>query len=177
MRSKIYIVLLILYPIISTIFLILGSRKFSDALLSALPMWAFLAFAIIGIVQYLRKKEDLVNVTQNKELENGAPVRYCSESRFRKFWCLYPWESSGLLVAHDKTLLIYLSHDHTMKIEFHQGDRHIRWIGPVFSKGASCWFQIQSSGKSHYFTYDSGATIFFSHELTKSLYNYLEICG
>jgi hypothetical protein len=140
-------------------------------------MWVFLALAISGIVQFLRKKDDLLNAIQNKELENGVPVRYCSEGRFRKFWCWYPWESSGVLMAHDKTLLIYSTHDHTMKMEFHQDDRHVRWIGPVFSKGASCWFQIESSGKSHYFTYDSGATIFFSHELTKSLYSYLSVWG
>lgn len=107
--------------------------------------------------------------------KKAFPIRYASQSRFRKFWKFFPWESSGVLIIEDGCIKCDLSPQvagSTSSLEFKIDNISINWFGNKswVKNSLASWFIVKDkSDHKHYFTSETGTFIFGSHKSTKEI--------
>ena len=143
-----------------------------------LPIGFFVLFFSYIIGNHLTRKRivDEMMTSRSRDLQDGIifPVRYSSERRFRKTWKLLPWEGAGCLVIrkHEIAFVGKLLKGGPVEFRFQRDDYIITWIGFSFWKNAAIhWFSIESNEGRHYFTSETGITIFGSKESTRRIFN------
>lgn len=100
-------------------------------------------------------------------------VRYASERRFRSVLKLFPWEMVGVLVVRDDGIEAHLVSTNGKKrkeLVFHPDAYTIEWKTPTFFRnGVIPWLIVSGAEEKHYFTSETGATIFRAKRRTSVL--------
>ena len=105
---------------------------------------------------------------------NAAPVRYCSEPRFRTWFKIFPWEGAGLLVsANGVVTFVGEKNDGTpLNLQFARDSSVLQWMGKCpWPNGAVSWFSIDTQGQKHYFTSETGPFVFGSNKSTREAFD------
>jgi hypothetical protein len=103
-----------------------------------------------------------------------VPVRYASEPRFRSWWKVFPWEGAGLLVPGNGVVTFVGEHlnGSTLNLQFAHNASQVTWLGKCpWPNGAVSWFALETQGHKHYFTSETGAFVFGSHNSTKAAFD------
>ena len=106
----------------------------------------------------------------------GFPVRYSSETRFRKLWKLLPWEATGILFIGDTDIFFFsrLISWKDLELKFSLKNTDVRWIGEkIWPNGFISWFVLDIQGEKHYFTSETGTTVLGSRKSTREIYKEL----
>ena len=138
------------------------------------------------VILYANRKAKKRKLQQNALLEKNAEllgcgelyrVRYCSEARFKKIFKFFPWEATGILcIQADR--IIFLGNvlsGREIKLELEKSNATAEWVGKNnwFKNGLTAWLVINASGAKHYFTSETGVTVFGSGGTTKEMYEKL----
>lgn len=157
-------------------------------------LWIILVVGIIvGMLMGLLAASPIILYAQNKANErkniqeeilkaktsllgqgHWFPVRYCSETRFRKWLKIFPWESTGILFVGDTQVIFFCSFLswRNLELKFNIEDSKVKWIGrKVWPNGVLSWLVIGLQGEKHYFTSETGALIFGSKVTTRKIYD------
>lgn len=106
------------------------------------------------------------NMDQANVSDDGAqilPVKYASEKKFNAFIKLFPWEASGVLRITDRQIMFQgatESGSRPINILFDPSHARTKWIGIKLINGATSWFELEQAGSKHYFTAETGVTVF-----------------
>lgn len=106
------------------------------------------------------------NANQPNVSDDGAqilPVKYASEKKFNAFIKLFPWEASGVLRITDQQIMFQgatESGSRPINIMFDPLHASTKWIGIKLINGATSWFELEQAGSRHYFTAETGVTVF-----------------
>jgi hypothetical protein len=141
----------------------------------------FVPFALfIGYVLFQKQKRDWIrtNILRERQQLIGnhkwLPVRYASESRFKAFFKIFPWEGAGILVIAPGSALFLgqmLSRS-PMTLQFAPANSTLNWLGKApWPNGAVSWFCFSVANEKHYFSSETGALVFGSHKSTKAIYD------
>jgi hypothetical protein len=94
------------------------------------------------------------------------PVNYASESRFHPSLStvlsqLFDWEATGILFITDTEIVCIhapLPSAEQNELRFHRQHSKVKWLGRKkrWQMKPSHWLTVESQGKNHYFTYDTG---------------------
>lgn len=101
-------------------------------------------------------------------------VKYASEKRFKAWIKLFPWEASGVLQFAGDTVVFRgaTNSGRPLEIAFAPENSAARWIGRTFINGATAWFMLErASGEKHYFTAETGTTVFGSKGNSQEILN------
>jgi hypothetical protein len=141
----------------------------------------FVPFALfIGYVLFQKQKRDRIRTTILRERQRlignhkWLSIRYASESRFKAFFKIFPWEGAGILVIAPASAL-FLGQTLTgspMMLQFAPANSTLNWLGKaLWPNGAVCWFYFTIANEKHYFSSETGALVFGSHKSTKAIYD------
>jgi len=141
---------------------------------AATPGISIIFLAILGA---RRRKRRLASLHFELDASAGGAtlldVRYASERRFRSALKLFPWEMVGVLVVRDDGIdahLLSTNGKQRKELAFHPDDYTIEWKTPdFFRNGVIPWLIISGLNEKHYFTSETGATIFGSKRRTNLL--------
>ncbi|MCB9851648.1 MAG: hypothetical protein H6819_01025 [Phycisphaerales bacterium] len=143
-------------------------------LIGAAPGLTIITLAIIGA---RRRKRRLASL--HSEYESAArdatllDVRYATDRRFKSYLKLFPWEMVGILIVRIDRIDAHLVSTNGKKriaLSFHAGAHTIEWKKPEFLRnGIIPWLIISDPNEKHYFTSETGATIFGSKRRTETL--------
>ena len=100
----------------------------------------------------------------------GAVVlnaRYASERRFRRVFKMFPWEMAGILIVQEHGIDAHLATENgkrRVSLSFRPALHTIEWKkADYFRNGFISWLVVTGSNdERHYFTSETGATIFRS---------------
>lgn len=126
-----------------------------------------------------RKAQDDLLQRYADRLVRGAwyRVRYASRRRFTTMWKSVPWEADGILHIVDQEVTFY-GYDHAgalREIAFPLDATTARWYGVRYwPNGLLHWFVLHAAGQEHYFTADTGSTVFNSRALTRDIWQRLQ---
>lgn len=125
-----------------------------------------------------KRTQDEIVKAKTDILRKGSwfPVRYSSETRFRKLWKLFPWEATGILFIGDTDIFFFsrLIPWKDLELKFSLEHTHVTWIGRnIWPNGFTSWFAIDFKGETHYFTSETGATIRGTGKRTREIYEEL----
>jgi hypothetical protein len=151
-----------------------------------------LIFLIVGLspsfflILYANRKAKKRKLQQNALLEKNAEllgngelfrVRYCSEARFKKIFKFFPWEATGVLCLQAGKIIFLgnVSKGQEIRLELEKNGAVTEWVGKKnwFKNGMAAWLVITASGRKHYFTSETGTTIFGSACTTQEMYEKL----
>lgn len=141
-------------------------------------LFPFLLFFVYVFYQNGKRKR-IRERTQNAYLQvigtsKPVPVRYCSEPRFKSWFKIFPWDGTGLLVpAQGVVTFVGEKLDGTpLNFQFGGASSRIAWLGKCpWPNGAVSWFTFEAQGEKHYFTSETGAFIFGSHNSTRAAFD------
>jgi hypothetical protein len=103
-----------------------------------------------------------------------VPVRYASETRFRSWFKVFPWEGAGLLVPANGvvTFVGEQLNSTPLNLQFAPNGSQATWLGKCpWPNGAVSWFSLETQGQKHYFTSETGAFVFGSHTSTRAAFD------
>jgi hypothetical protein len=102
------------------------------------------------------------------------PVRYASESRFKQFFKIFPWEGAGIIVITPGSVLFLgqMLSGSPLMLQFAPGNSTLNWLGKApWPNGAVSWFYLTTINEKHYFSSETGVFVFGSHKSTKAIYD------
>ncbi len=111
--------------------------------------------------------------------EDCVPVRYASAARFASWLKFFPWELCGVLVFHESGVAFRASFAawRNISLDFDPATTTVEWNGRTFMRnGALSWAVVSMDGEKHYFSTETGATVFGSRRSTRELYERLLGC-
>jgi hypothetical protein len=142
---------------------------------------SFIPFALfIGYVLFQKHKRDRIRTTMlsdRKQLignHKWFPVRYASESRFKAFFKIFPWEGAGILVIAQGSALFLgqIFSGSPVTLQFAPANSTLNWLGKApWPNGAVSWFYFATANEKHYFSSETGALVFGSHKSTEAIYD------
>ncbi len=137
-------------------------------LLAASPGIAIIVFAVVKA----RRRKRLFTELRAEHAESGRDAvllnaRYASERRFRRLLKIFPWEMAGILVVRERGIEAHLATENRkqrLSMSFHPSTHTIEWKNAdYFRNGFISWLVVTGpNGERHYFTSETGATIFRS---------------
>jgi hypothetical protein len=137
-----------------------------------------IALWIYIILQNSRRKRIRERVLQSRAdiigNQRWFAARYASEARFGASFKILPWEAAGIFViARASVLFLGETFSGTpITLQFAPGNSRINWLGKCpWPNGAVSWLRFDTARQQHYFTSESGITIFGSHKSTKAIYD------
>jgi hypothetical protein len=113
------------------------------------------------------------NMYRTLSSTQGYKLRYCSESRFNKWWKFFPWEGIGILSVSDQALVFeglpnqgdaFRAEAKINQLELH-GRRH--WL----KNGLLPWLFLKSEPNSYYLCVETGPLIFGADRKTRDLFS------
>ena len=152
-------------------------------------MEAFIVGFLIGFVpvmtyaryKYWKRKKIQEDMVKRKAdiLESGHwfPVRYSSDDRFHSWFKSFPWEGTGILFMNKERVVFFGDLEEWKHIEsiFTPENSRVEWIGrSIWLNGLASWVAITRYGKRHYFTSETGTTIYGSRKTTQEIYDKLK---
>jgi hypothetical protein len=147
-------------------------------IIGLLPSLVVIVYAA-GKAKKRKLLQDSLLTKNEKFLQNGKlfRVRYCTEARFKKFFKFFPWEATGILCINDEKILFsgHAAKGQEIMLELAKEDAAAEWVGKNnwFKNGLAAWLVIKAHGAQHYFTSETGAAVFGSHDTTKAMYDTL----
>ena len=147
---------------------------------------AFIVGGLIGFLpvmtyaryKYWKRKKIQEDMAKRKAdiLESGHwfPVRYSSEDRFHSWFKSFPWEGTGILFMNKERVVFFGDLEEWKHIEsiFAPENSRVKWIGrSIWRNGLASWFAITRHGEKHYFTSETGTTIYGSKKTTQRIYD------
>jgi len=137
------------------------------------PFVIFIGYAFYQKSKRTRTREKILREHQQTIGANPwFPIRYASESRFKAFLKIFPWECGGVLVAFPGSVLVFgeLS-GQPLALQFAPGNSTIQWLGKApWPNGAVSWFYFATAGDKYYISSETGISIFGSHKSTRAIY-------
>jgi len=147
-------------------------------LLIGLALTPVIAIWGLGFYQNSKRKkirQRILNSRANLISNNRwFPVRYASQQRFDSFWKFFPWEGAGIVVIAPGSVLFL---GETMSgtpvtLQFAPGNSRINWLGKCpWPNGMVSWLRFDTASEKHYFSSETGVTIFGSHGGTKAIFD------
>jgi hypothetical protein len=140
-----------------------------------IPLAAFFVYVVFQTSK--RKRIQARMLTTHRELVGNhpwLPARYASKPRFDSWLKIFPWEGAGVLVfAPGSVLFLGETNSGTpVNIQFAPSNSTLNWIGKTpFPNGAVSWFMFTMADRQDYFSSETGAFVFGSHNSTKQLYD------
>ncbi|MBD3285433.1 hypothetical protein GF359_03330 [candidate division WOR-3 bacterium] len=136
-------------------------------------------FIVAGVSSARRKKfRQMIIETKQDILRRGKyfPVRYASSKKYHSFFKFFPWETSGVIYADEREIIFFaakIKGEQNVELHFRRGDFTVEYVGTenFFTNGFVTWFCIKTYEDKHYFTSETGATIFGSGTSTRDIYN------
>ena len=136
----------------------------------------FGAFLIYAFAQS-RKRQKLQKELIATALPGGDggqtfPVKYAGERMFKSFIKVFPWEASGVLrLTNDAVLFrgVGGTHNQPFELTFDPRRTCASYIGIKFINGATAWFMLEQDGSRHYFTAETGVTVFGTRRGAKGI--------
>lgn len=131
-----------------------------------------MALFFIGFIAYAvwqtKKRKRLQNQLMANAQASGADgtqsfaVKYASGKMFKSIIKVFPWEASGLLQLTNQGVLFQGAKDNGQPINlvFEPSQTKASWVGRNFINGATAWFLLEQNGEKHYFTVETGTTVF-----------------
>ncbi|MFN2529713.1 MAG: hypothetical protein ABR555_00300, partial [Pyrinomonadaceae bacterium] len=101
-------------------------------------------------------------------------VRYSSQARFKVWWKIFPWEGAGILVTRPGSVSFVgeIFSGSPLSLQFDSSNSQVKWLGKCpWPNGAVSWFELDTQGNKHYFTSETGAFIFGSHQSTRAAFD------
>ena len=134
---------------------------------------------VASISSAKRKKfQRMIAETKSDLLSRGRhfPVRYASSRKYHRFFKFYPWETTGVIYADDKEIIFYaakIQGERNVELHFRRGEVSMQYVGTenFFTNGFTEWFFLKTYDEKHYFTSETGATIFKSGSSTREIFN------
>ncbi|SRR6266545_2469038 len=141
----------------------------------------FVPFALfIGYVVFQKQKRDRIRTTVLRERQQlignhkWLRIRYTSESRFKAFFKIFPWEAAGILVIAPGSVLFLgqMLSGSPMMLQFAPANSTLNWLGKApWPNSAVSWFYFAIVNEKHYFSSETGAFVFGSHKSTEAIYD------
>jgi hypothetical protein len=149
--------------------------------LIALLAIVFVPFALfIGYALFQKRKRNQIReaILHERQQLIGSyqwfPVRYASESRFKQFFKIFPWEGAGIIVTAPGSVLFLgqMLSGSPLMLQFAPGNSTLNWLGKApWPNGAVSWFYLTTINEKHYFSSETGVLVFGSHKSTKAIYD------
>jgi hypothetical protein len=141
------------------------------------PFTAFIVYVVYQNSKRKRIRERIVNANQQLIADREwMPVRYAAEPRFKSFFKLFPWDTAGVLILANGSVLFLGEHFNgtPVQIQFSPINSAPKWLGKVpWPNGAVSWFEFETANGRHYFSSETGILVFGSHKTTKAIYDRL----
>lgn len=140
---------------------------------------AFLVYAFVQSRKRQRIQKELIAAAPQSDGGQNFPVKYAGEKKFKSFFKVFPWEASGVLRLTDTAVLFQGAKSNGQPIELTFNPRQTRasYIGIKLINGATAWFMLEQEGNRHYFTAETGVTVFGtrrgSKEIVQAISEYL----
>ncbi|MBU7017753.1 MAG: hypothetical protein HXS44_09600 [Theionarchaea archaeon] len=140
----------------------------------------FLPVMAYGQYRYWRRKKIQETIVKRKAdiLEKGHwfRVRYSSEDRFHSWFKWFPWEGTGILFMDKESVTFFCDmKEWNYNYMFIPENSKVKWIGrSIWRNGLAYWFAVIDPGENHYFTSETGLTIFGSKKSTQEIYDELK---
>ena len=131
-------------------------------------------FAIIG--SWRRKAVYARHETRGPGAPGAFRVRYASTARFRKWLKMFPWEGCGILrVSEDKASFSgEFGSGHAVQLAFGREESTVEFAGVDFlHNGLPSWIRIRTGGEEHYFTPETGISVFGGKPKAHDLHEHL----
>jgi hypothetical protein len=157
------------------------------ALLSIIALLLFLAMLLAPFVLFMiyvfyqnRKRKQIREriLAGNQEFPGNYPwfpVRYASESRFKSWIKIFPWEGAGILVMTPVSIQ-FLGENFSganLNIVFRPADSRINWLGKCpWPNGVVSWFEFVRPQERHFFSSETGPFVFGSNNSTKEIFEH-----
>lgn len=156
------------------------------ALVTALAYLLFFIALIVGFLAYVivqtRKRKRLQAELATSAMSNPAnasgavfPVKYARGKSFKSWIKVFPWEASGVLQLVDGAAVFRgkMNNGRAVELAFAPQNTQTKWIGRTFINGATSWFMLEQNGEQHYFTAETGATVFGSKGGSQEILNHV----
>jgi hypothetical protein len=141
----------------------------------------FVPFALfIGYTLFQSRKRNQIReaiLREHQQLigsHRWFPVRYASESRFKQFFKIFPWEGAGVIVTAAGSVLFLgqMLSGSPLMLQLAPGNSTLNWLGKApWPNGAVSWFYFTTINEKHYFSSETGVLVFGSHKSTKAIYD------
>ena len=131
---------------------------------------AFLVYVFVQSRKRQRIQKELIAAAPQSDGQN-FPVKYASEKMFKSFIKVFPWEASGVLRLIDNGILFQGAKTNGQPIEltFDPKRTGASYIGIKIINGATAWFMLEQEGSRHYFTAETGVTVFGTQRGSKEI--------
>lgn len=132
---------------------------------------AFLVYAFTQSRKRQRLQKELVAAVPQNAGEQTFPVKYAGEQKFKAFFKIFPWEASGVLrlAENQVTFQGAKSNGQSVQLIFDSRRTRAEYIGIKLINGATAWFVIEQEGARHYFTAETGVTVFGTQNGAKGI--------
>jgi len=156
------------------------------AIVAIVIVLAFIALAVIPVIaiwvyvfyQNSKRKKIRQRILASRADLIGNkrwfPARYASQQRFDALFKFLPWDGVGVLIVVPGSVLFFgetLSGSPII-LQFAPGNSRINWLGKCpWPNGMVSWLRFDTADQKHYFTSETGVTIFGSHNQTKAIYD------
>ena len=121
------------------------------------------------IVQRIRASR--ADVIGNK---SWFPARYASQEKFDVLLKFLPWDGAGVVIVAPGSVL-FLGETFSgapLTLQFAPGNSRINWLGKCpWPNGILSWLRFDTADQKHYFSSETGVTVFGSHQTTKAIYD------
>lgn len=127
--------------------------------------------------RYWRRKKIQETIVERKAdiLEKGHwfRVRYSSEDRFHSWFKWFPWKGTGILFMNKESVTFFCDlKEWNCESIFTLENSRVEWIGrSLWLNGLVSWFAVTQYGETHYFTSETGTTIYGSKKATQRIYD------
>lgn len=109
----------------------------------------------------------------------GFHVRYCSGSRFQRFWKFFPWEGIGHLKLDERDLLFqaHPNRGEPFTIQVPRENLQLHGRRNWFKNGLLPWLLLRAEPNDYYLCVETGPLIFGADEKTHTLLAAMEEQG
>lgn len=141
----------------------------------------FAAFLIYAFTQSRKRqqvqKELLAAAPQVSDSVRTFAVKYAGERKFKSFLKVFPWEASGVLRLAENEISFQgaRTNSQPITIAFALPQTRASYIGIKLINGATAWFMLEENGSKHYFTAETGVTVFGTQKGSKEILEVVNI--
>lgn len=141
------------------------------ALIFPLMFFGFLGAFLLYAFWQTKKRKRLQTELATRVMANPLnaeqpiyPVKYAAGKNFHSWLKIFPWEASGVLRLTDDAVVFQGAKNNGQPLEFAfvPQTTSSKWIGVNLINGVTSWFMLEQNGERHYFTAETGTTVFGS---------------